>query len=47
LINKKSHWFDVEDGKFIIGLKVTFAEISACYIVTIPTPKEFIHIHNR
>jgi hypothetical protein len=37
----------VEYGKFIIGLKVTFAEISAWYIVTIPTPKEFNHIHNR
>jgi putative SOS response-associated peptidase YedK len=44
---KKSHWFDVEDGKFIVGLKVTSADISVCYIVTIPTPKEFIHIHNR
>ena len=43
----KSHWFEVDDGKYIVGLKVKWNDIVACYIVTIPTPKDFIHIHNR
>ena len=45
--NKKSHWFDVEQGNFIVGLKISYNDISACYILTISTPKEFLHIHNR
>ena len=45
--NKKSHWFDVEEGKFIVGLKIKWDKIAVCYIITIPTPNEFVHIHNR
>ena len=45
--NRKSHWFDVEEGKYIIGLKIKWNEIVTCYVVTIPAPREFLHIHDR
>ena len=45
--NKKSHWFDVEKGKFILGLKIKQGDIAVCYIITVPAPKEFVHIHDR
>ena len=44
---RKSHWFDVDERKYIVGLKVKWDDIVACYIVIIPTPEEFLHIHNR
>ena len=42
-----SHWFNLEPGQYIQGLVARIGEERRVYVVTISTPPEFAHIHDR
>jgi putative SOS response-associated peptidase YedK len=42
-----SHWFALEAGEYIQGLVATLAGERRIYVVTISTPAQFAHIHDR
>ena len=41
------HWIDLQEGEFIQGLVARFDQEWKVYVVTIATPDEFQHIHDR
>jgi hypothetical protein len=43
------HWFKVPEGKHVQALVAhsTQTEDARLYVVTVPTPEEFSHIHDR
>lgn len=43
----QSHWFDLAAGEFIQGLVAHAAGERRVYVVTIATPPEHAHIHDR
>ncbi|MDY6821391.1 MAG: hypothetical protein SVN78_07205 [Deferribacterota bacterium] len=45
--NGNSHWFELKDNEFIMGLLVKSYEHPFVYVITIPSPKDYAHIHDR
>ncbi len=49
--DKAEHWFDLKDGEVIQGClaegRVAGKDVMAVYVVTVPAPPEFAHIHER
>jgi len=45
--DEASHWFDLEPGRFIQGLVAQLLGERRIYVVTVPAPKQFAHIHDR
>jgi hypothetical protein len=43
----RSHWFALEPGQYLQGLIAHIGEERRVYVVTIGTPAEFAHIHDR
>ncbi|MEC9491138.1 hypothetical protein [Flexistipes sp.] len=44
----QSHWFEPPQGKLPVGLMLNAGENEkVVYVVTIPSPEEFSHIHHR
>jgi putative SOS response-associated peptidase YedK len=43
----RSHWFRLEPGEYIQGLVARIGDERRIYVVTIGTPAEFAHIHDR
>jgi putative SOS response-associated peptidase YedK len=43
----RSHWFPLEPGQYIQGLIAHIGGERRVYVVTISTPSEFAHIHDR
>jgi len=42
-----SHWFELAANTLIQGLFATYQTEQAVYVVTIPTPADYSHIHAR
>lgn len=42
-----AHWYDVKEGAFIRGLLTQIGDEMRVYVVTMPTPSEYAHVHNR
>ena len=45
--DEASHWFDVEPDRYIQGLLAHLGHERRLYVVTIATPPEYAHIHDR
>ena len=44
---KKSHWFQLNPDQFLVGALLSTQNLKVVYVVTLPTPAEFRHIHDR
>lgn len=44
---KKSHWFQLEMEQFLVGVLLRWQDLHFVYVVTIPTPETYRHIHDR
>lgn len=42
-----AHWYPLESGLFIRGIVANLGEEVRVYVVTIPTPSQYAHIHKR
>ncbi len=45
--DRVSHWFELKQDQFLVGLLLGWRDLRFIYVVTIPTPEEFRHIHHR
>jgi putative SOS response-associated peptidase YedK len=47
--DKAEHWFKLQPGQVIQGCLASSAhnEYASVYIVTVPAPREFAHVHDR
>jgi len=46
--NGKSHWFEPPMDRSLVGLLVEAKKHQrVVYVVTVPSPKKYVHIHNR
>ena len=43
----RSHWFALEPGQYIQGLVARIGDERRVYVVTVASPPEFAHIHDR
>ncbi len=44
---RHSHWFELEKDQFLCGLLISWRDLRFLYMVTIPTPEAYRHIHHR
>jgi len=44
---RQSHWFDLERDQFLVGMLVGWRDLKFVYMVTVPTPEMYRHIHHR
>lgn len=45
--DRVSHWFELENNQFLVGMLLGWRDLRFIYVVTVPTPEEFRHIHHR
>ncbi|MGA1862182.1 hypothetical protein OWM07_04815 [Deferribacter thermophilus] len=45
--SRKSHWFDLENDEFLLGILIEENNSKICYLVTQPSPERYRHIHDR
>lgn len=45
--DRQSHWFELAEDQFLVGLLLQWQDLRFVYVVTVPTPEAFRHIHHR